>query len=121
VQTPNTISWLSLALKWSARLISVGYLAFFLFMLVAHLTPGGEPFGKLILVESLAFLFVGVYFTGNLIGWKTESLGGAIGLAGVLGFVFAANPKLHLPTYMIVPCLLFIASTATSMWSRVQR
>jgi len=116
----NEINWLALSLRWSARLISAGYLAFFLFMLVGHLLPGGQPFGQLTLREALAFVFVAVYFAGNLIGWKAELAGGAIGVTGVLGFILAANPKLHLPAYMSVPCVLFLASSATSVWSRVK-
>ncbi|MEZ6060063.1 MAG: hypothetical protein R3C19_06860 [Planctomycetaceae bacterium] len=116
----DEINWLAQSLKWSARLVSSGYLAFFLFMLIAHLIPPGEPFGTLTLRESLGFVFVGVYFLGNLIAWKAQGPGAGIGLAGVIGFCFAVAPKLHLPLWMVVPCLLYLAAAATHVFSRAR-
>ncbi len=118
MEAHDEFNWLAQTLKWSARLVSSGYLAFFLFMLIAHLIPPGEPLGTLTLRESLGFVFVGVYFLGNLIAWKTEELGAGIGLAGVVGFCFAVDPKIHLPLWMVMPCLLYLATAAMRVFSR---
>jgi len=106
-------------LRWTARILSVSYLAFFLFMLTAHLL--GEPTGHVFTFrEGLSFACIGAYFAGCLLGWRKEVLGGALAMAAIVGLVLSlgttvadlTNPRMLLVLWLGLPaCLYLLAGT----------
>lgn len=66
----------------------------------------GNPMGTR---EVIAFVFVFVYFTGLILAWKWEGLGGLIAIACTIAFAITLQDTpgfLHL--FMVIPGLLFL-------------
>ncbi|MHC4086198.1 MAG: DUF7670 domain-containing protein [Planctomycetota bacterium] len=95
-------------LRWTARILSLLYLAFFLFMLTAHLVSDGMGSSAFTVPERLGFLFIGVLFVGYLMAWKWETLGGAIGVLATIGFHLAVGGGVILLLIMAFPGVLFL-------------
>ena len=110
-ETPSRISRL---LRWTARILSMLYLAFFLFMLIAHLVEDPGQFAALTFREGLGFLFVGVLFVGYLLGWKWEILGGALGVVATIAFSVAIGNPGPLLLILPIPGFLYLSSGALS-------
>ena len=102
-----------LGLRWTARVLSSLYLAFFLSMIVGNLLTGEEVVAPTF-SEGLGFLCAAVLFGGYILGWKREAWGGAIGLAAIVAFRVAIDaPALMLLT-VAVPRFLYLASATLS-------
>ena len=97
-------------LRWMARILSVLYLAFFLFMLIAHLAEDRGQFLELTLREGLGFLFIGVLFVGYLLAWRWATLGGALGVFATIAFRIVIDAPALMLVAMAFPGLLFLLS-----------
>ena len=97
------------ALRWTARIMSAGYLAFFLLFLIAHLISGPEAGTNPVNTrEAISFVFVFAYFAGLLAAWKWERPGALMALMSIIAFMVTLQDEpstLHL--FMSVPALLF--------------
>ena len=104
-QTVATI----LAIRWTARIMGAGYLAFFLYFFIAHLISEPEPGTNPVnMREAIAFVFVFVYFAGLLLAWKWERPGALTALLAIVAFMVTLQDSpntLHL--FMVTPALLF--------------
>jgi hypothetical protein len=97
-------------LRWAARILSVLYLAFFLFMFTGHVVEDWGQFLALTLREGLGFLFIGVLFVGYLLAWKRETLGGALGVFATIAFRIVIDAPILMLVAMAFPGLLFLLS-----------
>lgn len=103
----------TLALRWTARIFSLAYVGFVLFMFVAQTVPAFNDgqvqhfTSKEIMVLSL----LGLYCLSLLLAWKKEGLFGVVGLLLLSVFLFAVNAW-SAPYFLIgfIPPVLYIFS-----------
>ena len=94
--------------RWTVRILSILYLAFFLFMLTAHLVPdGGNLLHSRFLKDwasySLESYSLAIFWHGN-----GTILGGALGVVATIGFQFAVGGVVILRLIMAFPGFLFL-------------
>jgi len=82
--------------QWTARVLGLLYIAFFLVMINAHVLQGGG-----FSVDEFAVLvFLAAVFTGYVVSWRADLFGGMISLA-VVAFLFVAFSS-QIPIGMLV-------------------
>ncbi|TWU29834.1 hypothetical protein Pla144_06130 [Bythopirellula polymerisocia] len=98
--------------RWAGRILSLLFLGFFLFMLIAHLVPGAErQFGPLSFHDRLSFTCIALMFMGYLVAWKWQAIGGLIGLAAAAVLGFMTNISLPMFFLIGVPGLAYLFSS----------
>ena len=100
-------------IRWVSRIWGIVYIVFFLFMLIGYSivdqpSPDGaeNPLGTR---EIVGFIFVFGYFTGLILAWKWEGLGGLVAIACIIAFAITIQ-NMPVPIYMLmaIPGLLFL-------------
>jgi hypothetical protein len=80
----------ALTLRWVARIMGILFIALFLFLFIADSIEKGTIPIENERVPMKVSLFL--TFTGLIIAWKWEGMGGAIAIVGLLGFNILAPP-----------------------------
>lgn len=98
-------------ISWTARILSVAYIAFFLIMFI------GESLGAQFKIDGetmstntiIGFIIVFIYFMGLILAWKWEAIGGLIVIICTIAFAIALQDNLGwLHLIMMIPGLLFL-------------
>lgn len=108
--SPSLLRLSTICCRWIGRLTTIGYTGFFLFMLIGHLMPGGEPFGILAPNEAWGFVFIGTWFLGLWLAWKWDIAGVVIAVISLFAFRVAVTMAWSLIGIMALPCLFYLAA-----------
>jgi hypothetical protein len=99
-------------IRWVARIMVILFIAFFLFLFISDSIEKGTISIENGRVPMTVFLFF--TFSGLIIAWKWEGIGGAIAIVGLLGFNVLAPQSVPRTAILIttvlyvLPALLFL-------------
>ena len=101
-------------IRWTARIVGLLYIAFFLLMLIGEGLSSSQESNPLTVSAWLGFVFVFIYFVGLILAWKWEGIGGLIAIGGTIGFFVTIQEYSLLTVIMAVPALLFLVCWSLS-------